>query len=45
MLARGCCVGLGTFLSDEEVVSMVDHLKKSTEAHYDNTAMEWNDEE
>ena len=35
----------GAFLSDEEVVTMVDHLKKSTQAHYDGSAMEWIDEE
>ncbi len=35
----------GAFLSDEEVVTMVDHLKKSTHAHYDGSAMEWIDEE
>jgi S-DNA-T family DNA segregation ATPase FtsK/SpoIIIE len=35
----------GAFLSDEEVVTMVDHIKKSSEAHYDASAMEWIDEE
>jgi S-DNA-T family DNA segregation ATPase FtsK/SpoIIIE len=35
----------GAFLSDEEVVTMVDHLKKSSHTHYDNSAMEWIDEE
>ena len=35
----------GAFLSDEEVVTMVDHLKKSTQAPYDGSAMEWIDEE
>lgn len=35
----------GAFLSDEEVVTMVEHLKKSTEAHYDSSAMEWIDDE
>jgi S-DNA-T family DNA segregation ATPase FtsK/SpoIIIE len=35
----------GAFLADEEVVTMVDHIKKSSEAHYDASAMEWIDEE
>ncbi|MCX6129813.1 MAG: hypothetical protein NTX25_12235, partial [Proteobacteria bacterium] len=35
----------GAFLSDEEVVTMVEHLKKSSAAHYDSSAMEWIDEE
>ncbi|RYZ57086.1 MAG: hypothetical protein EOP07_10865, partial [Proteobacteria bacterium] len=35
----------GAFLSDEEVVGMVDQLKKSSMPHYDETAMEWINEE
>jgi S-DNA-T family DNA segregation ATPase FtsK/SpoIIIE len=35
----------GAFLADEEVVTMVDHIKKSSEPHYDASAMEWIDEE
>ncbi|HYX36603.1 MAG TPA: DNA translocase FtsK 4TM domain-containing protein [Oligoflexus sp.] len=35
----------GAFLSDEEVVTMVDHIKKSSEPHYDASAMEWIDAE
>lgn len=35
----------GAFLSDEEVVTMVDQLKKNSIAHYDETAMEWINEE
>ncbi len=35
----------GAFLADEEVVTMVDHIKKSSEAHYDASAMEWIDDE
>jgi S-DNA-T family DNA segregation ATPase FtsK/SpoIIIE len=35
----------GAFLSDEEVVAMVDQLKKSSPIHYDAAAMEWIDEE
>lgn len=35
----------GAFLSDEEVVGMVDQLKKNSIAHYDETAMEWINEE
>ncbi len=35
----------GAFLSDEEVVGMVDTLKKTSVAHYDETAMEWINEE
>ncbi|RZA26034.1 MAG: DNA translocase FtsK [Proteobacteria bacterium] len=35
----------GAFLSDEEVVGMVDQLKKSSVVHYDETAMEWINEE
>lgn len=35
----------GAFLSDEEVVGMVDQLKKSSMPHYDATAMEWINEE
>lgn len=35
----------GTFLSDEEVVALVDQVKKTSAPHYDATAMEWIDEE
>lgn len=35
----------GAFLSDEEVVGMVDQLKRSSVVHYDETAMEWINEE
>ncbi|MBC7660248.1 MAG: DNA translocase FtsK 4TM domain-containing protein [Chitinophagaceae bacterium] len=35
----------GAFLSDEEVVAMVDQLKKTSAPHYDETAMEWINEE
>ncbi len=35
----------GAFLSDEEVVGMVDQLKKNSLVQYDETAMEWINEE
>lgn len=35
----------GAFLSDEEVVAMVDQLKQTRQSHYDASAMEWIDEE
>lgn len=35
----------GAFLGDEEVVAMVEHLKRSFTVHYDASAMDWIDEE